>query len=135
MAQTLFSRIIAGEIPCHKVYEDEHVLAFLDISPLSLGHTLVVPKEDAATLAELSPESAAALGRALPPICRGICAATGAQAYNVLVNNGEAAGQIIAHVHVHVIPKIDETGLVLRWPTGELEDGPELAAKIARCIR
>ena len=70
MTETIFGRIIAGSIPCHKVYEDAQVLAFLDIAPLSRGHTLVIPKEAAATLDQLSDESAAALGRVLPRICR-----------------------------------------------------------------
>ena len=75
MADTIFGRIIAGQIPCHKVYEDERVLAFLDINPLTRGHTLVIPKEPAETLDTLSDESAAALGRVLPRICRAVIAA------------------------------------------------------------
>ena len=73
----IFARILRGELPCHKVYEDERVIAFLDIGPLSEGHTLVVPKEEKAHLHELSEESAAALGRALPRICRAVLEATG----------------------------------------------------------
>ena len=77
MADTVFGKIINGQIPCHKVYEDDKVLAFLDINPLSLGHTLVLPKEPAETLDRLSEESAAALGRVLPRICRAVIAVTG----------------------------------------------------------
>jgi diadenosine tetraphosphate (Ap4A) HIT family hydrolase len=84
---TIFDRIIRGEIPSYKVYEDDHVFAFLDISPLSKGHTLVVPKESKAYLHDLSDESAAAIGRALPRLCRAVMKATGATAYNVLQNN------------------------------------------------
>ena len=91
MAETIFGKIIAGQIPCHKVYEDERVLAFLDINPLTRGHTLVVPKEPAETLDQLSDESAAALGRVLPRICRAVMAATGVSQYNVLENNGGKA--------------------------------------------
>src|SRR5262245_55759517 len=104
MSETIFSKIIRGEIPCHKVYEDEHVLAFLDIGPLSQGHTLVIPKEEKATLDQLSDESAAALGRILPRLCRAVLRATGATAYNVLQNNGAAAHQAVMHVHFHIIP-------------------------------
>ena len=75
---TIFDKIIAGEIPCHRVYEDDHVLAFLDIGPLSDGHTLVVPKEPAAQLHDLGEASAAALGRVLPRLCRAVMQATGA---------------------------------------------------------
>jgi len=76
---TLFDRIIDGSIPCHRVYEDEHVLAFLDIGPLAPGHTLVIPKEPRARLHELSDEAGAALGRVLPRIARAVLAATGAE--------------------------------------------------------
>jgi histidine triad (HIT) family protein len=88
MADTVFGKIIRGEIPCHKVYEDSRVVAFLDINPLSPGHTLVVPKEAAETLDQLSDESAAAIGRVLPRLCRAVIAVTGTREYNVLENNG-----------------------------------------------
>ncbi|MEL6797105.1 MAG: HIT domain-containing protein, partial [Planctomycetota bacterium] len=93
MSETIFGKIIAGEIPCHKVYEDEHVLAFLDIGPLAEGHTLVIPKEPAATLDALSDEASSAIGRVLPRVCRAAMKATESSAYNVLQNNGAEAGQ------------------------------------------
>jgi histidine triad (HIT) family protein len=130
---TIFSKIIAGEIPCHKVYEDELVLAFLDIFPLAPGHTLVVPKEAKKTLGELSDESAAAVGRVLPRICRAIVAVSGCADYNVLQNNGAPAHQAVFHVHFHIIPKpSDETGLCIGWPTGRLDGvvGAKLAADL-----
>jgi len=115
MSETIFSRIIRGEIPCHRVYEDESVLAFLDVNPLSLGHTLVVPKEVAATLDKLSDVSSAAIGRVLPKIARAVLAATGATAFNVLQNNGAEAHQVVLHVHFHIIPKFDGRGLGIGW--------------------
>ena len=121
-AATLFDKILSGQLPCHKVYEDEHVLAFLDINPLAYGHTLVIPKERAAYLHELSDESAAAIGRVLPRLCRGVMKATGATQYNVLQNNGPAAHQAVFHVHVHIIPRLDEAGLDIGWKTGTLTD-------------
>jgi histidine triad (HIT) family protein len=135
MADTIFSKIIAGEIPCHRVYEDDKVLAFLDISPLSAGHTLVIPKEPAVTLDQLSDESAAAIGRVLPRISRALVRATGAQAFNVLQNNGSIAHQAVQHVHFHIIPKFaDGTGLGIGWPAGTLdaEEGAQLAAAIVK---
>ncbi|HYL02718.1 MAG TPA: HIT family protein [Steroidobacteraceae bacterium] len=137
MAETVFGKIIRGEIPCHKVYEDDRVLAFLDINPLSSGHTLVIPKEVAETLDRLSDESAAALGRVLPRICRAVVAVTGVRDYNVLENNGAAAHQAIAHVHFHIIPKPNHReGLGIGWPMASLDPGTgaELAAQIARAI-
>jgi histidine triad (HIT) family protein len=117
---TIFDRILDGEIPCHRVYEDDQVLAFLDIAPLSDGHTLVIPKERKACLHELSDDSAAALGRVLPRLCRAIVEATGASAYNVLQNNGASAHQAVMHVHFHIIPKTGSKGLGLGWSPGKL---------------
>lgn len=132
MADTIFGKILRGEIPCHRVYEDEHVLAFLDVNPLSRGHTLVIPKEPAATLDQLSDDAAAAIGRVLPRISRAVLAATGATAYNVLQNNGQAAHQAVFHVHFHVIPKYDDdSGLGIGWTTIKLDDGAALAKAIA----
>jgi histidine triad (HIT) family protein len=133
---TIFDKILAGEIPCHRVYEDEHVLAFLDIGPLSEGHTLVIPKERKAHLHELSDESAAAIGRVLPRIARAVLAATGASAYNVLQNNGSAAHQVVMHVHFHVIPKSGERGLGIGWNAGSLsgERGGEVAERIRAAL-
>jgi histidine triad (HIT) family protein len=133
MADTVFGKIVRGEIPCNKVYEDDKVLAFLDISPLSEGHTLVVPKEPAETMDRLSDESAAALGRVLPRLCRAVVAATGVREYNVLENNGSGAHQAIAHVHFHIIPKPNpRDGLGIGWPARSLDR--EAAATLARRI-
>ena len=136
MANTIFQKIIAGQIPCHKLYEDEKVLAFLDINPLSRGHTLVIPKETAETLDQLSDESAAALGRVLPRICRAVIAATGTREYNVLENNGRGAHQVVQHVHFHIIPKPGrDKGLTIGWPATQLDaDAEALAEKIRAAI-
>lgn len=117
MAQTdtVFDKIISGEIPCHKVFEDDHVLAFLDIGPLSPGHMLVIPKERKAFLHELSDGAAAAIGRVLPRLSRAMMAATGATDYNILQNNGTAAHQVVMHVHFHIIPRRAEQGLGIGW--------------------
>jgi len=134
--RTIFDRILDGEIPCHRVYEDDRVLAFLDVGPLSEGHTLVIPKERKAFLHELSDESAAAIGRALPRLARAIMQATGATAYNVLQNNGAAAHQAVFHVHFHIIPKHGERGLGVGWrPTAlDATSGAALAARIAGAL-
>jgi histidine triad (HIT) family protein len=127
---TIFDKILAGEIPCHRVHEDEHTLAFLDIAPLALGHTLVIPKQARAYLHELDDEYAAAIGRVLPRIARAVMAASGADAYNVLQNNGRGAHQAVFHVHFHVIPKIGGKGLGIGWVPGQLtaEDATKLLA-------
>ncbi len=132
MAETIFAKILRGEIPCHRVYEDEKVLAFLDVNPIARGHTLVIPREPAETLDKLSDDASAAIGRVLPRIARAVLAATGASAFNVLQNNGPLAHQAVFHVHFHIIPKFDDgSGLGIGWPTAKLENGAELAKAIA----
>ncbi len=133
---TIFARILDGELPCHRVYEDDHVLAFLDVFPLSDGHTLVIPKERVAFLHQLSDTAAAAVGRCLPRIARAVMKATGAEAYNVLQNNGSAAHQAVFHVHFHIIPKVGDRGLGLSWhPSSLTQDrGADLAQAIADAI-
>ncbi|MBX3026812.1 HIT family protein [bacterium] len=137
MADTIFGKILRGEIPCHKLYEDERVLAFLDVGPLSAGHALVIPKEPAATIDQLSDESAAAIGRVLPRLARAIMRVTGTTAYNVLQNNGSAAHQVVMHVHFHIIPKPSpDTGLGIAWPAGTLDHatGAALAQRIVAAL-
>ncbi|MBV8910468.1 MAG: HIT family protein [Gammaproteobacteria bacterium] len=137
MAETVFGKIVRGEIPCHKVYEDEKVLAFLDINPLSEGHTLVVPKEAAETMDALSDEYAAALGGVLPRLCRAVMAVTGVREYNILENNGARAHQAIAHVHFHIIPKPNgQEGLGIGWPQKAFDPakGTMLARRISAAL-
>lgn len=136
---TVFSKILSGELSCHRVFEDKHVLAFLDIAPLSPGHVLLIPKEAAQTLDALSDEAAAALGRVLPRLCRAVIQVTGCQDYNVLQNNGDAAHQAVKHVHFHIIPKPtslegrSEGGLGIVWqPQGA---GDEDAESLGRRLR
>ena len=133
MADTIFGKILRGEIPCHKVYEDELVFAFLDVGPLSKGHTLVIPKKAAATLDELDDESAAAIGRVLPRLARAVMKATGTKAYNVLQNNGSEAHQAVFHVHFHIIPKPDGAGLGIDWNPTRLDQAA--APALAEAIR
>lgn len=138
MEDSLFTKIIRGQLPCEKVYEDERVFAFLDIYPLSRGHTLVIPKAQVVTLDQLSDDDAAALGRVLPRIARAVLAATGATAFNVLQNNGSLAHQAVPHVHFHVIPKYPSgEGLGFGWSPTPLDraTAPALATAIAVAIR
>ena len=137
MTDTIFTKILSGEIPSHKIYEDEWVYAFLDIGPLSPGHTLVIPKEPAATMDQLSDESSAAIGRVLPRLCRAVMKATGTQEYNLLQNHGSLAHQAVMHVHYHIIPKPDaEKGLGVGWPSQSLDqnEAKTLAKAIVEAI-
>ena len=129
---TLFTRIIEGEIPCYKVYEDDDVFAFLDIGPLAPGHTLVIPKLPIERLEDLPEDVAAAIGRVLPRIGRAVLRASGASDYHVVQKNGASAGQVVPHVHFHVIPKLPEAGLSMTWNAGKLsqQDGDAMRARI-----
>ena len=132
---TIFQKIIDGEIPCHKVYENEHVLAFLDVAPLSYGHTLVIPKQAVAQLHELSEESGAAIGVALVIVSAAVVNATGASAYNILQNNGADANQAVFHVHFHIIPKpTSKEGLKIEWNPIDQNDAQLLAESIHAAI-
>lgn len=101
----LFCSIIAGEIPCHKVYENESVIAFLDIGPVSTGHTLVMPKTHAENLEAGSMVDAEKLMSVIYTIAPSIMKAVGADGYNLGMNHGESAGQDVMHTHLHIMPR------------------------------
>ena len=145
---SIFAKIMRGEIPCFKVYEDEHAFAFLDINPISRGHTLVIPREPAERLDGLSDAAAAGLGVALARVARAVVQATGCPSYNILQNNGHAAGQLVMHAHFHIIPRYDDAsgpaasegggggrGLDYVWPALPIDKAaaPDLARRIAEC--
>ena len=111
----IFCQIINGEIPSYKVYEDDKVLAFLDIQPVSPGHTLVVSKKHYADLGEISEDDLLALISAVKKIGQQIKVKLGAAGYNVTNNNGVAAGQTVPHIHFHIIPRSDHDSLE-SWP-------------------
>ncbi|MDR2893190.1 MAG: HIT family protein [Deltaproteobacteria bacterium] len=115
MEDCIFCRIIKGEIPCSKVYENEHVLAFLDLNPAAPGHTLVVPKKHAATLLELEPGTGDALLQAMRRIGHAQLQVAGAEGFNCLQNNFPASGQEVMHLHWHVIPRRAGDRLIDPW--------------------
>lgn len=110
MPDCIFCKIVAGEIPSHKVYEDDEALAFLDINPVNPGHTLVIPKIHYPDLLNTPAPALAALMAAIRQIAPGILKAVGAEGFNLGVNNGRAAGQIIFHTHFHIMPRFSSDG-------------------------
>ena len=121
MADCIFCKIIAGQIPCTRIYEDASVLAFMDINPISPGHTLVIPKKHYEAIMEMPADEAAALYRPIPALAAAVKTAMKAQALNVLQNNGRPAGQAVDHLHVHVIPRWAGDGLGFRWPAKQAD--------------
>jgi histidine triad (HIT) family protein len=110
----IFCRIVRGEIPSARVLETPEVVAMMDINPVNPGHVLLLSKAHHATLSDVPPETAAALGRELPALCRAVREAAGADGLNVVVNHGAVAGQTVDHLHFHVIPR--HAGDAVRWP-------------------
>lgn len=119
----IFCRIIAGEIPSRKVFESDHVLAFLDIGPLSEGHLLIIPKVHVSQLVDLPDADAAELGRVVPRLGRALLSVTGSDGLNLLVNNGASAGQEVMHCHWHLIPRVSGDDLGYRWLAGNYPEG------------
>ena len=113
MADTVFGKIVRGEVPCHKVYEDDKVLAFLDINPLSHGHTLVVPFREVATWFDASADEKKAILDLVEVVKRKLDEEFRPQGYNVGFNAGAAAGQTVMHLHVHVIGGPEPLGRML----------------------
>ena len=116
MDDCIFCRIIKGEIPSHKVYEDEKTFAFLDINPINVGHALVVPKNHVRSISEAHEGDLFALAKALKKVIKGIEDGLGVDNLNVFVNQGEDAGQLIPHLHYHVTPRYKGDGVKFDVP-------------------
>jgi histidine triad (HIT) family protein len=128
----VFARILRGELPAHKVFEDDQTLAFMDIMPRGPGHSLVIPKKPARNILDVDPDSLAAVMRTVQKIARASLKAFGAQGITIQQFNEQAGGQVVFHLHVHVLPRFD--GVPLRPPHGEMADQTELAEN-ARKLR
>ena len=130
----VFCRILDGQIPATKVFEDEACLAFKDIGPLAEGHVHLIPSDHAASLDKLSADQAAAMLRHLPALAKAVLAATGCEGLNILQNNARVAGQLVMHVHFHLIPRNAGDAFEFNWPAGEYAEGraEQLAEEIRR---
>ena len=131
----IFCKIIAGDIPSAKVYEDEYVYAFLDLSQVAKGHTLVIPKQHARNIYDTPEDVASELFARVPIISNAIKAAYAPDGLNILVNNEVAADQSVFHLHIHLIPKYENTeGYSANWITHQDDYGPEDLQEIAKNI-
>ena len=129
----IFCKIALGQISAVKLYEDQVILAFLDTGPISDGHTLVIPKEHFAGLHQCTHEVLTQITSKIGKIARAVVDAVQADGYNLLCNNGPAAGQLVEHLHFHIIPRNTGDKLFDRWPAYEYEKGK--AETIAEKIR
>ena len=132
MPECIFCKIIRSEIPSFKVYEDEHVLAFLDIKPVNAGHTLVIPKEHSVNIFDISEEAWTAVAKVVRSLAGAIEKAVQADGVNIAMNNRPDAGQLVDHAHVHIIPRKAGDGLKL-WPQRPYPEGE--AEHVANAIR
>jgi histidine triad (HIT) family protein len=132
----LFCKIIAGEIPSYKVYEDEFAFAFLDINPIAAGHTLVLPRVHVTRLAGLEGEALSGFAAALQRVAAGVEKALEAEGLNIFINQGEVAGQVISHLHAHIVPRVKGDGVRFETPSLKLSEGEfkGFSEKIARAI-
>jgi histidine triad (HIT) family protein len=121
----IFAKVLRGEIPCHKIYEDEDTLAFLDIMPRTEGHALVITKEKACDLFDIKPEALAKLMAVVQKLAPKIKEAVGADGVLIQQFNGAAAGQTVFHLHVHIIPRKEAEAL--KPHAGQMADQAELA--------
>jgi histidine triad (HIT) family protein len=131
-ATCIFCKLVAGQIPSTRVYEDEHTLAFMDLGHVNPGHVLVAAKKHAANLFELEEEQAAAVARTCSRVAKAIQSAFKPEGLSVYQANGKAAGQTVFHYHVHVLPRHSGDGMELTWPMKNppREKLEEYAAKI-----
>ncbi len=136
MTACIFCKIIEGTIPSVKIYEDEHVLAFMDIMPVTRGHVLLIPKTHRENVYDLTEEEAAQLFSVVPTIANALKDEFKPAGLNLLQNNGAHAGQAVFHFHLHFIPRYDETdGFQPTFKTKESETSVERIQEIAAGIR
>ena len=127
----VFCAIVAGEIPSFKIYEDEVVLAYLDINPVSKGHTLVIPKAHTAGLLDTPDETLAAVVSRVKKVAAHLKAALPCEGFNIAQNNGEVAGQTVRHVHFHIVPRYEgDDPLVFKGEKGDMAALAALAERL-----
>ncbi len=133
MDSCVFCRIMRGEIPAHKIYEEPRIAAILDINPISWGHALVLPRDHYETWTDLPPDLAGDMAKAVQVVARAVMRAAGAEGFNLLVNNHLCSGQAIPHAHAHVIPRRTNDGVKFNWTPKPYDPGR--IEKAAEAIR
>jgi len=136
-ADCIFCKIVKGEIPSSCVYTDDACMAFLDIGPLAAGHVLLIPRAHHERLTDVPDGEMATVGRVMPRLARAVMAATGAEGFNIYQTNGACAGQVVPHVHFHIIPRRSNDGLGFRWKPGSYGEGEmeDYRRRIAEAVK
>ena len=132
----IFCKIIKGEIPCTKVYEDDKILAFLDINPVNPGHTLIIPKKHSETILDTDEEMLKSIMAVTKKLSSVIIKAVKADGFEVCINNKKAAGQIVPHLHMHIMPRFNNDGLKFDWGSKKYsnKEMTNIAEKIKRLL-
>ena len=136
MEDCIFCKIVDGKIPAEKVYEDDKVISFLDIMPANKGHCLIVPKRHAANLMEMDEDDLISTIKAAKKVARALSLSFGNESFNIMMNNGKEAGQLVNHAHIHIIPRFKKDRLRLSWSHLKYEENEikEYAEKIKKFI-
>ena len=132
----VFCKIVTGKLPAWTVWKSDAALAFLDIGPLAAGHLLLIPRDHYVGLTDLPADTCAQIASAIPRLGKALMEVTGAAGLNLLCNHGEIAGQVVPHVHFHLIPRRSGDGLGYRWLAGKYEKGrvEQLAADYVKAL-
>lgn len=129
----LFCKIVAGEIPSYKIFEDADFIGIVDIQPVNLGHALLIPKAHTRNLLDMSPDLLNGVGPRLQLLAKAVKSATGADGVNIIMNNEGAADQVIMHPHIHIIPRFEDDGLE-PWHC-KIKPSPEELTAVAEKIK
>ena len=132
----VFCKIVSMELPAAVVYQNQSIMAFLDVNPLAEGHLLVIPREHYGQVTQMPPDQCAELLSPVPKLGRALVEITGAGGFNILINQGQVAGQVVPHVHCHLIPRKPDDGLGYRWNAGTYakDRDAELAAAFQQAL-
>lgn len=122
MDECIFCKIIKGKIPSSKIYENENFFAFLDIAPVNKGHTLIIPKKHYKNILDMPEEKLNGYMETVKKVAKAVMKGVNADGINISMNNEKAAGQVVMHAHIHVIPRFENDGLKL-WPQGKYQEG------------
>ncbi|MBI2656549.1 HIT family protein [Candidatus Woesearchaeota archaeon] len=136
MEECVFCKIVDGKIPSAKVYEDSKVISFLDILPANKGHCLVVPKKHAQNLLDMGEDDLIATMKAAKKVARALSLSFGNGSFNIVMNNGKEAGQVVNHAHIHLIPRFQKDRLRIKWSHLKYEENEmkEYAEKVKKFI-